>query len=71
MEMVISVSVISDTGDTYLCSYNKVEFLKPEYKMFPRNVKGIAKGLDISGFGIVEYSVRSEIGRMITLRDQA
>ena len=33
--------------------------------------KGIVKGLEISGFGIVEYSVRSESGRMIALRVQA
>ena len=42
-----------------------------EEKIFPINIKGIAKGLDISGFGIVKYSVRSESGRMIALRDQA
>ena len=36
-----------------------------------RKLKGTAKGLEISGFGIVEYSVRSESGRMIALRDQA
>ena len=45
--------------------------MKLEEKTFPRNLKGIAKGLEISGFGIVEYSVRSESGRMIALRDQA
>ena len=42
-----------------------------EEKTFPINIKGIAKVLDISGFGIVEYYVRSESGRMIALRDQA
>ena len=42
-----------------------------EEKTFPRNLKGIPKGLEISGFGIVEYSVRIKIGRMIALRDQA
>ena len=42
-----------------------------EEKKFPRKLKGIAKGLDIYGFGIVEYSVRSESGRMIALRAQA
>ena len=45
--------------------------MKLEYKTFPRKLKGIAKGLDMSGFGIVEYSVRSESGCMIALRDQA
>ena len=41
-----------------------------EEKKFPRKLKGIAKDLEISRFGIVEYSVRSESGRMIALRDQ-
>ena len=40
-------------------------------KMFPRNLKGIAKILEISGFGIVEYSVRSGSERIIGLQDQA
>ena len=39
-----------------------------EENTFPRKLKGIEKGLEISGFGIVEYSVRSESGRMIALR---
>ena len=39
--------------------------------MFSINIKGIAKGLEISGFGFVEYSFRSEIGRIIALWDQA
>ena len=51
--------------------YNKGDFLKLGEKTPPINIKGIAKGLDISGFGIVEYSVRSESGRMIALRYQA
>ena len=42
-----------------------------EYKTFPRKLKGIAKGLAIYGFGIIEYSIRSESGRMIALRSQA
>ena len=42
-----------------------------EEKTFPRKLKGIAKGLEISGFGIVEYSARSESGRMTALRAQA
>ena len=45
--------------------------MKLEEKTFPRNIKGTEKGLEISGFGIVEYSVRSESGRIIALRDQA
>ena len=39
--------------------------------MFPINLKGIAKGLDIYGYEIIEYSVRSESGRIIALRAQA
>ena len=71
MSMVISVAVIFDTGATYSYSSNKGDFLKLEEKTFSRNLKGIAKGLEIYGFGIVEYSVRSESGRMIALRAQA
>ena len=69
--MVSSVSVIFDTGVTYSCSSNKGDFVKLEEKNIPRNLKGIAKGLEIYGFGIAEYSVRSESGRMIALRAQA
>ena len=67
MGMVSLFSVIFDTGATYSCSSNKLDSLKLEEKMFPRKLKGIAKALKIHGFGIVEYSVRSEIGRMIAL----
>ena len=42
-----------------------------EDKTSPRNLKGIAKGIDIYGFGIVEYSVRSESGSMIALCAQS
>ena len=45
--------------------------MKLEEKTSPRNLKGIAKGLEISGLGIIEYSVRSESGSMIALQDQA
>ena len=45
--------------------------MKIEEKKFPINIKGIAKVLEIYGFGSVEYSVRSESGRMIALQDQA
>ena len=71
MEILISVSVIFENGDTYSCFSNKGYFVKLEYKTFSRNLKGIAKGLGISGFGIIEYSVRSESGHMIALWDQA
>ena len=45
--------------------------MKLEDKTPPRNLKGLAKGLEIYEFVIVEYSVRSESGRIIALRDQA
>ena len=45
--------------------------MKLELDIFPRNIKVVAKGLEIFGFGIVEYSVRSESGRIIVLWDQA
>ena len=70
MGMVRSVSVIFDTGATYLCSSNKGDFVKIEENKFPIKLKGLAKGLEIFGFGIVEYYVRSESGRMIALWDQ-
>ena len=71
MGMVSSSSVIFDTIATYLCSSNKGDFVKFEEKTPPRKLKGIAKGLDISGFGVVKYSIRSESGCMIALQDQA
>ena len=71
MGMVRSFSVIFDTVDTYSCSSKKGYSVKLEGETFPRNLKGIAKGLEIYGFGIVEYSVRSESERMIALQDQA
>ena len=70
MGMVSSVSVIFENGATYSCSSNKGYLAKLEEKMSPRKLKGISKGLDISRFGIVEYSDRSESGRMIALRAQ-
>ena len=39
--------------------------------MLPINLKGIAKGLQISGFGIVKYSVGSESGHIIAIQDQS
>ena len=71
MVMVRSVSVIFDTVPNYSCSSNKGYFVKIEKKTSPINLKGIAKGFQIYGFGIVEYSVRSESGSMIALRAQA
>ena len=59
MCVVSSVSVIFYTGATYSFSSNKGDSVKLEENTFPRNLKVIAKGLEISEFGIVEYSVRS------------
>ena len=42
-----------------------------EEKKLPRNLKFIAKGLEISGFGVVEYYVRNESGSVIALLAQA
>ena len=42
-----------------------------EEEIPPRNIKGIAKGIEIYGFGIVEYYVRSESGSIIKFQDQA
>ena len=53
IDTVSSVSVIFDTGATYSCSSNKGDFVKLEENTFPRKLKGISKGLEISGFGIV------------------
>ena len=71
MGVVSSVSVIFDTGTTYSCSYNQEYFMKLEEKTFSRKLKGIAKGFEIYGFGIIGYSVRSKIRSMIELRYQA
>ena len=68
---VSSVLVIFDTGATYACSSNKGDFVKLEEKTSSRNIKGTAKCIEIYGFGIVKYYVRSESGRMIEIRDQA
>ena len=39
-----------------------------EESQFTRKIKGIYKGLDISGFGIVEYYFRSENGNIVELQ---
>ena len=70
MVIVISVSVIFYTGDTYSCSSNNGYCVELEENISPRNTKGIAKGLDISGFRVVKYYVRSESGRMIAFQSQ-
>ena len=53
MGIVSSFSVIIYTGATYSCSSNKGDFVNLEEKTLPRNLKGIAKVFEISGFGIV------------------
>ena len=45
--------------------------MKCKENTLPRNLTCIEKGLEIYGFGIVEYSVKGESGRMIVIRDQA
>ena len=40
-------------------------------KIFPKNHKGIAKGLKMYGFGVVKYSVRSESGIIIAIQSQS
>ena len=60
MVIVISVSLIFGTGATYSFYSNREDFVNLEDKKSPRNLKGIAKGFEISGFGVVVYSVRSE-----------
>ena len=71
MGLVSSVSVIFDTRATYSCYSKNGAFVKLEEKTFPRNIRGISKGLEIPGLGIVEYYIRSESERMIELWDQA
>ena len=49
MGLVSSVSFIFDTEANYSCHSNKGDFVNLEEKTLPRNIKGIEKGLDISG----------------------
>ena len=71
MGIIISVSRNIDTGVTYACYFNKVYFVNLEEKKLPKNIKSIAKDLEISGFFIVKYPASSEIGCMLALWDQA
>ena len=50
---------------------NKGYSVDIEDKIFQRKIKVIAKELEIYVFGIVKYSIRSESGFIISLRDQA
>ena len=67
MGIMTAVSVIFNTGYTYSFPFIKAYFVDLEEKIFPIKLKVIAKGLDISGFGTVEYSTMSEIGHIISL----
>ena len=69
MGIMKSLSVIFDSVVTYLCYLNKGYFVDIEEKTLPRKFNVIDKDIEIYGSGIVEYSVRSEIGHMITIRD--
>ena len=69
--MMRTVSVIFYTGDTYSYLPSKEIFVELKEIKVTKNIEGISKGLDISVFGIVEYSVSSKIGYVIVLRDQA
>ena len=52
-------------------SLKKWDLVDLEEKTFPRNIKGIFKGLDIYVYGIVDYSIISESGCMVLLQYQA
>ena len=67
MRMVSSVSVILDTGDTYICYSNKGELVHLEEKILPIKLKGIAKGLKNYRCRIFECSIRSESVCIIAL----
>ena len=67
MGIMTSVSVIFNNGYTYSFSSIKAYFVDLEENKFPIKLEVIAKGLEISGFGTVEYSARSEIGHIIAL----
>ena len=45
--MVSSFSVIFYIGANNSCSFNKGALLKLKKNMFPRNIEGVAKGLEI------------------------
>ena len=54
-----SVSVIFDTLAHYPCYSQNGYFVDHEANTFPRKFKGAAKGFDIYGFVIIDYSIRS------------
>ena len=66
-----SVLVIFDTVVTYPYYSKERDFVDLEEKTSPRKLKVIAKDLEMYGFGIIEYFVRSESGFIIVIRAQA
>ena len=67
MGIMTAVLVIFNTGYIYSFSSIKAYLLDLEENIFPIKLKVIAKGLEISVFGTVKYSARSEIGHIIVL----
>ena len=60
MGMMRAVSVIFDTGTTYLFFFKKGYLVDLEKKIFPKIFKAFLKALIIYGFVIVDYFVRGE-----------
>ena len=60
MVTITSFSVIFDTGATYSRYFIKGDSVDLWNMTLPRNLKCIAKGLDIYGYVIVDYSLRIE-----------
>ena len=69
--MVSLVSGIFDTEDSYLSYSKKGGFVDLEEGIYPGKLKVITRGLEISVFVVVDYSLRSESGCMIVLGYQA
>ena len=70
MVTIRAVLIIFYTRANYSCSSNKGYFWGLEEIIFLSKIKDISKGLEISWFGIVDYSLRSESGQTIPLWDQ-
>ena len=70
MGIVISDSVIFDTGATYSCYYNKGDCVKLEEKTSSINLKGIETFLEISGFEILTIlsGVKVDVGLRSRIR---
>ena len=59
MGIVSSVSVIFNSGATYLCSSNKGDIVKLEEKTFPRRLKGTEKVVRFLNLGLL--NILSEV----------